>query len=79
MSIMDGEFMLNKQAKGRVANSAANSLPTAKPDENSAAGELGQIILKRLIFKTFSALRGCFLTAERRFLPDSREIGSSAP
>jgi hypothetical protein len=79
MSIMGCNFMLNTQAKGRVANSAANSLQTAKPDENSAAGELGHIMPKPLIFPTFSASRGCFLTAERRFLPDSREIGSFAP
>ena len=71
--------MLNKQGKGRVANSAAASLLTAKPDENSAAGELGHIIPKPLIFLTFSASRGGFLAAERRFVPDSREIESLAP
>ena len=71
--------MLNTQATGHVANSAANSLLTSKPDENSAAGELGHIVPKTLIFKEFSALRRRFLTAERRFLPDSREIGWLTP
>jgi hypothetical protein len=33
--------MLNTQAKGRVPNSAANSLPAS---ENSAAGQLGHIV-----------------------------------
>ena len=45
--------MLNTQATGHVANSAANSLLTSKPDENSAAGELGHIVPKTLIFKGF--------------------------
>jgi hypothetical protein len=71
--------MLNSQAKGRVANSAANSLLTSKPGENSAAGELGQIIPKPLILNKFSAFRGDVLAAERRFVPAGREIGSSAP
>ena len=71
--------MLDAQARGRMPNSAANSLPTSKPDENSAAGELGQIIPKTLILNKFSALRRCFLAAERRFFPDSREIGPFAP
>jgi hypothetical protein len=71
--------MLNTQIGRRMSNSAANPLPTAKPDENSAAGELGQIIPKPLIFPTFSASRGGFLAAEKRFLPERREIGSFAP
>jgi len=62
-----------------VANSAANPLPTAKPDENSAAGEFDDIIPKPLIFPTFSASKGGFLKAERRFLPELRDIGSFAP
>jgi len=71
--------MLNTQAEGRVANSAAASLQTAKPDENSAAGELGHMIPKPLILATFLSSRGCILAAERRFLPAGRDIGSFAP
>jgi hypothetical protein len=78
MSIMDDDFMLNTQAKHRMSNSAANPLPTAKPGENSAAGEFGQIIPKARISNKFSALRGCFLAAEKRFVPAGRGIGSFA-
>ena len=71
--------MLNTQARGRVANSAAASLLTSKPAENSAAGEHDKIKLKLLILNKLLALRGGFLTPERRLLPDSRESGSFTP
>jgi hypothetical protein len=71
--------MLKKQANGRVANSAATSLQTSKPAENSAAGELGHFMPKTLILLTFWTFRGCFLTAERRFVPERRETGWFAP
>ena len=52
--------MLNGQEKCPVPNTAANPLPAS---ENSAAGQRGQIELKTLISRKFSALRGCFLAA----------------
>jgi hypothetical protein len=71
--------MLNTQIGRRMSNSAANPLPTAKPGENSAAGEFDQIMPKPLIFDQFSALRGGFLGAQRRFVPERRGIGAFAP
>jgi len=68
--------MIDTQAKGRVSNSAANSLPSAS---NSAAGELGRILPKPLISRRFSTPRGCFLEAERGFLPDIREMRRRQP
>ena len=61
--------MMDTQASGRVLNSAANPLPAS---ENSAAGRLGQIVPKPLISRKILALRGGFLAAERRLLPDGR-------
>jgi hypothetical protein len=76
---LDAILMLNTQAKSRMSNSAANPLPTAKPGENSAAEKHGKIMPKPLIFDRVSALRGGFFTAERRFSPAGRGIGSFAP
>src|SRR6267378_5558352 len=56
---------------GRVPNSPANPLPTAF---YSAAGRLGQIVYKLLIGRVFSTLTGGASGAERRFLPEGREV-----
>jgi hypothetical protein len=69
--LLDKIFMPNMQARDRVPNSAANSLPTS---QTSAAGQLGQIVAKPLITSMFSTLRGCFSAAERRFFPENREM-----
>src|SRR5713101_72200 len=66
--------MIDTQARGRVSNSAANSLPAS---ENSAAVKLAQIAPKMLMSNQFSALRGCFLAAQRRFFPAGREMRRS--
>jgi hypothetical protein len=47
-------FMIDAQARGRMSNSAANSLLAAKPGKNSAAARLGQIVPKPLISRKFS-------------------------
>jgi len=61
--------MLNTQPRDRVANSAANSLPTP---QNSAAAGLGQIVSKLLIFCCSWVLEGRFSGGKTRFLPDGR-------
>ena len=52
-------------------NSAAVSLPTPI---NSAAGGLGQIVSKLLIFFYSWVLEGQFSGIKTRFLPDGREM-----
>src|SRR6266481_4670847 len=71
ISIMNLAFVMDTQARGRVSNSAPNSLPTCG---NSAAGQPGQIVPKPLISHKFSALRGGYLEADRRFSPAGREM-----
>jgi hypothetical protein len=70
--------MMDTQARGRVSNSAANSLPASKPGKISAAGQLDPILRNPLISYKVSALRGCFLAAERRFFPAVREMRTEA-
>jgi hypothetical protein len=73
-----GSFMRNTQARGRVPNSGANQLPTAFYGPNSAAGGLGQIVSKLLIYNLFLMLRGGFSRVETRFFPADREKGDRA-
>src|SRR6202022_1897105 len=61
------------QATSRASNSAVTSLPASKPCQNSAAGQVGRIIPKRLIFWRFLTLRGCLLRERGVFLPAVRE------
>src|SRR6266446_4100922 len=56
---------------GRVSNSPANPLPAAL---HSAVGRLGQIVSKLLIYRIFSMLAGSSSGAEKRFLPEGREV-----
>ena len=58
-------------SRGRVSNSPANPLPTAF---YSAAARLGQIVSKLLISNIFSMPRGGTLGAEKRFVPEGREV-----
>jgi hypothetical protein len=58
-------------SRDRVSNSPANPLPTAF---YSAAARLGQIVSKLLIGSIFSMSRGGISGAERRFLPEGREV-----
>src|SRR5438132_8534819 len=69
--------MMNEQAAGRVSNSAANPLSASKPGENSAAGQLGQIISKRLISGRFLTLGGGFLREKGVFPLMAGEIRRS--
>src|SRR5216684_9036504 len=68
--------MIYTQARVRVSNSPANSLPTS---ENSAAGHLGQIVPKPLICRRFATFRGCFWRLKRFFFPAGREMRRSEP
>src|SRR5216683_5003445 len=64
--------MIDTQARGRVSNSAANSLPTS---ENSAADHLGQIVP---ISRKVSTLAAAFWRLRRRFsLPTGKCDGVS--
>jgi hypothetical protein len=56
-----------------MPNSPANPLPIAFCGPNSAAGGLGQIVPKLLIYNILLMLRGIFSGAERRFSPADRE------
>src|SRR5437899_5564786 len=58
-------------SRGRVSNSPANPLPTAF---YSAAARLGQIVSKLLIDHIFSMSRWGTSGAEKRFLPEGREV-----
>jgi hypothetical protein len=71
-----GSFMRNEQAGGRLPNSPANPLPTAffgsKTARKSAAGRVGRIVYKLLIYNRYPTLRGrcyeakkCFFAADR--------------
>jgi len=64
-----------------LPNSAANPLPircqSAADRMNSAAGGLGHIVLKPLIYIGSSVLGGHFAAAERRFSPAGRGIPES--
>src|ERR1700730_10208063 len=71
MSINKWFCMLISQARDGRPNSAANPLPTP---QNSAAGRLGQIVSKLLIFLYSWMLEGQFSGGKMRFLPDGREM-----
>src|SRR5258705_9715023 len=71
MSINRWFCMLISQARDGRPNSAANPLPTP---QNSAAGGLGQIVSKLLIFLYSWMLEGRFSGGKMRFLPDGRDM-----
>src|SRR6266478_7392050 len=73
MSIIKCVFMMDTQATGCVSNSAANPLSVPKPRKNSAAGRLGQIVLKALTCWRFLTFRGAILRERGVFLPAVRE------
>jgi len=58
-------------SRGRVSNSAVIPLSAAF---YSAAARLGQIVSKLLIGSIFSMSRGGISGAEKRFLPEGREV-----
>jgi hypothetical protein len=68
--------MTNSQERGRLPNSPANPLPTtffgSKTARKSAAGRVGIIVYKLLIYNRYPTLRGrcyeakkCFFAADR--------------
>ena len=75
--------MRNAQERGRPPNSPANSLPTAffgsKTVRNSAAGRVGQIVCKSLIYNGYPTLGGRSPEAKKYFFPAGREMRPSQP
>src|SRR6266404_579475 len=67
-------LMTNTQAKGHVSNSAANSLPTPLSSQKFRCRTAQPNRTQATDSTMFSMLRGDFLAAERRFLPDGGEI-----
>jgi hypothetical protein len=76
VSIMKWIFHVSCTSRGRLPNSSANPLPTAffgsKTARNSAAGRVGRIVYKLLIYDRYATLRGrcyeakkCFFAADR--------------
>jgi len=76
MSIMKWIFHVSCTSRGRLPNSPANPLPTAffgsKTARKSAAGRVGRIVYKLLIYNRYPTLRGrcyeakkCFFAADR--------------
>jgi hypothetical protein len=76
ISIMKWIFHVSCTSRGRLPNSPANPLPTAffgsKTARKSAAGRVGRIVYKLLIYNRYPTLRGrCYEAKKGFFAADS--------